>query len=346
MTPQDGELQEMFAAAGAPSGAGPDFGSAGPDLGSAEMAAASAMRPLTTGEILDRTFSIYRSRFWLFAGISSVSGAVQLIANAVSLAGQHVVMTRYGFATATVESLIGSILGALLFLLAAAVTEAATVAALSEVYMGRTATVADSLRSAAALWHRYVGIAIWQVWSALWLPMLIAIPGTLLLVPRLGFRSLAWLGGLLIFLAVAGGGVYGAIAYLRNALAIPASVVERSRMRPSMRRSKTLTVGTKGRIFVVLLIAGVLYWVGGAIQAPMAIFIVRAPMQAHVVAQAIVLAVGFVTHTLVSPVAMIGLSLVYFDQRVRKEALDLVLLLGGDAAPVVSVAAKDNDGSR
>ena len=30
------------------------------------------LRPLTTGEVLDRTFSVYRSRFWLFAGIAAI----------------------------------------------------------------------------------------------------------------------------------------------------------------------------------------------------------------------------------------------------------------------------------
>ena len=47
------------------------------------------------------------------------------------------------------------------------------------------------------------------------------------------------------------------------------------------------------------------------------------------VAQAVILLVGFVAHTLVSPVALIGLTLVYFDQRVRMEGFDLVMLLGG-----------------
>jgi len=34
----------------------------------------------------------------------------------------------------------------------------------------------------------------------------------------------------------------------------------------------------------------------------------------------------------VFPVLMIGLSLIYFDQRVRKEALDLVMMMGGQTS--------------
>lgn len=324
MTPEDAESPMMFAA---PMGA--------PVREGAEMAAAYAMRPLSTGEVLDRTFAIYRSRFWLFAGIAALSGAVQLGANALTLVGQHLVMTRYGFRAATAGSTIGSVIGELLFFLAVSVTQAATVHALSEVYLGRDATVGGSLRPTVGRWYRYVGIALWQGWSAIWLTLLLAVPAMIFMVPRFGFRSLVWVGGIFIFLAIFGGGVYGAIAYLRNSLAVQAAVVEQSTIRASMRRSKTLTSGTKGRIFVVLLIATVLYWVAGAIQMPMLIFIARAPLQPHVIAQAVMLAVSFVAHTLVSPVALIGLSLVYFDQRVRKEAFDLVMLLGGEAAAPV-----------
>jgi hypothetical protein len=145
------------------------------------------------------------------------------------------------------------------------------------------------------------------------------------------------LGGLILFVGGTGGVVYGVIAYIRNSLAIPAALMEQTGVRASMRRSKTLAAGTKGRIFVVLLIAMALYLVAGAIESPMAFFIMRSPFQEHVIAQAAILLIGFVAHTLVSPVALIGLTLVYFDQRVRMEAFDLVMLLGGSApAPVAS----------
>ena len=60
MTPQDWESPATFAA--------PTTAPA-----SSELAAAYAMRPLSAGEILDRAFSIYRSRFWLFAGLASIA---------------------------------------------------------------------------------------------------------------------------------------------------------------------------------------------------------------------------------------------------------------------------------
>jgi hypothetical protein len=267
----------------------------------------------------------------LFAGISSLSGAVQLVANALSMAGQQVTLHRYGFRTETLMSSAGSMVAGLLFFLAASITQAATVYALSEVYLGRGASVGDSLRSTARFWYRYLGIAVWQAWSAVWLVLVLAVPAILFLAPQFGLASTAWMGGIFIFLAIFGGGAYGVIAYLRNSLAVQAAVVEQSEVRPSMRRSKVLTAGTKGRIFVVFLIAAVLYYVAAAIQAPMLFFMVRSPLQPHVLARSSVLLIGFLAHTLVSPVALIGLTLVYFDQRVRLEAFDLVMLLGGEA---------------
>ena len=44
--------------------------------------AAYALRPLSLGEILDRSFAVYRANFWLFVGIGSLSAVVQLLVNA------------------------------------------------------------------------------------------------------------------------------------------------------------------------------------------------------------------------------------------------------------------------
>ena len=73
------------------------------------------------------------------------------------------------------------------------------------------------------------------------------------------------------------------------------------------------------------------------LQMPFSWLMLMAPNQQHYLARAIALLLTFAGHTLVAPVALIGLTLVYFDQRVRKEALDLQLLLEhartGEAGP-------------
>ena len=298
--------------------------------------AAYELRPLSLGEILDRTFSIYRSRFWLFAGISVMSGSVQLIVEAFGLLVHHMVLVRYGLSSALVASELVNGMASLLFLLAGSITQAATVFALSEVYLGRETTVVSSLKATIGRWYRYLGIALWQGWSATWAALLVAIPA--IYIFALGLGSMYWLATLFALVAVFGGLGYGIYAYLRNLLGVQICVIEHTTVRASMRRSKILSEGTLGRIFIVLLIAAALLSVAGMVQAPFLFFILRSPKEEHVLAQCATLLITFFTHTVVSPVAMIGLSLLYFDQRVRKEAFDLVMLLGQEEAHPQAVA--------
>ena len=107
-----------------------------------------------------------------------------------------------------------------------------------------------------------------------------------------------------------------------------------------MARSKVLTAGAKGRVFVLLLLAGALAYAASLLQMPLMFFVMFTIAKGGkaVVSEMVMLLIGFVGHALVQPVLMIGLSLLYFDQRVRKEAFDLVMLLGPDSAPVAPVA--------
>lgn len=327
MTPQDGESPAPFIA---PAEAAPQ--------GWPEGSAAYGLRPLSTGEVLDRTFSIYRAHVWLFAGLASLSGSFSLVLNAMQLLVHHAVLMHQGFRIAALEAQIATVTMTVLLLPVEAVVYAASVLALCEVYLGRGITAKEALQATMGRWARYVGIALWQGWSAAWLLALVVLPGAVMLGMAARAPVLAAIGAVLVFAGVAGGGVYGVIAYIRNSLGIPAALMEKTGVRASMRRSKTLAAGTKGRIFVVLLIAVVLYLVAGAVESPMAFVIARSPLQEHVLMQAAVLLIGFVAHTLVSPVALIGLTLVYFDQRVRLEAFDLVMLLGGTDASAMDAA--------
>jgi hypothetical protein len=323
MTPQD---WESAGANGAPAQSSPE-------------AAAYALRPLTTGEVLDRTFSLYRAHFWLFAGLASLLAAFSLVLNMVQLLVHHAVLLHHGFKIATIETQVSGGVLALLLLPVSAVAYAASVYALCEVYLGRGVTAKAAIQAAMGRWARYMGIALWQGWSAVWVLAVVAVPVLIIInfIPGRSSVLRVAVGGFLLFVWVIGSTVYGVIAYIRNSLGIPAAVMEQTGVRASMRRSKTLAAGTKGRIFVVLLIAFVLYAVAATIQAPLLIVIAKSPLQEHVIAQTAALLIGFVTQTLVSPVALIGLTLVYFDQRVRMEAFDLVMMMsGGVGTPVAT----------
>ena len=127
----------------------------------------------------------------------------------------------------------------------------------------------DAVRAIIGKWYRYIGIAIWVGFSAFWLPALLYIPGFVLIF-ALSSTGLQWLAGLLFFLGFCAL-PYSVWAMLRNLLGVQASVIEGATVRTAMRRSKILTVGAKGRIFVVLLIVVALGATVGVLQLPTAV---------------------------------------------------------------------------
>ena len=309
------------------------------------FAALYELRPLSLGEILDRTFALYRSHFWLFAGIAAVSASVGVVVQAISLATSHAMMRRLALgptgaapAIYALHGYVGAQLGtwaaALAFFLVAAIANAATTLALSEVYRNRPTGAGKVLAVAFKRPFRWIGIGLWQTGSMLWIFLLAVTVGLLCLAYGTRVQSTApiVIGSILAGLAVLAGLPAGLVLYLRNCLAIPAAMVESLPISAAMRRSKVLAAGAKGRIFVVLLITGVLYMVVAVLESPASYLMLVAPKQEHYIAQAITLLVSFLGHTLVAPVGLIGLTLLYFDERVRKEALDLRLLLEGTRA--------------
>ena len=299
------------------------------------------LRPLSLGEVLDRTFAIYRSRFWLFAGIAMIAACVNVIGQGVSLATAQKLARNGVFAPAASPAAallnlrymgtahLGTYVVALVFFLVTAITQAATALALTRVYLERPVSVKMALSTVAQRWYRWIGIQLWKLGSLLWVPFAAGLPGMLIMAfgARSGNTALVGIGALLFSLAILAGVPVGVIFYLRNMLAIPAAVTEGLTIRPAMRRSKVLAAGTKGRIFVVALVAVALLEVVAVLQTPISFLMVFAPNQEHYLARAVALLIAFVGHTVVSPIGEIGMTLLYFDQRVRKEALDLQLLL-------------------
>lgn len=300
---------------------------------SAFAASAPVLRPLTTGELLDNTFTLYRSRFWLFAGMAALSGACNAVLQMLQMLTRHMIQAHYGFLLARAEMQISSIIVALLLLPVLGIVYAATVYALGEVYLSRPVTAAMALRATSGRWLRYVGITLWQIWSAGWLFLALFVP-----VMVLTFRGLRGTVspvaiGAASLLAILLAFPYGVVAYIRNSLAVPAAVVENIGVRASIRRSKQLAVGTKGRIFLLFVVVIALYMVVGMVELPFGILIARNPLDEHLLVQTSMLLIGFIAHMLLSPIFTIGLALAYFDQRVRKEAFDLQVLMGDDAIP-------------
>jgi hypothetical protein len=276
------------------------------------------LRPLSTGEVLDRVFALYRSHFWFFAGVSAASAGVNTVIGIARLVVLH--FAHFAPASTTSLMLLGSLtfiqLG--LFLVAYSFTLAATTFAVNAFYLGQPTTFRVALTVARQLWLRCLGISLWQGWSAAWAFLLLGlvfIPARLLSGAAAGIAI-----GIFLFIGVLGGTVYGIIAYLRNSLALPAAVVENLPVRAAMRRSKNLATGRIGRIFLLFLLVYVLWM-------PLVFLAARAHAAEQFIIQGAMLAVNFIVTTVVGPVAAIGLCLFYFDERVRREGFDIEMLL-------------------
>lgn len=301
------------------------------------------LRPLTLGEILDRTAQLYRSHFWLFAGIASVYSGSLLVLNLVGigvgefLRVQH--LTRYvllatGVSVAVQVFVVFAVGG---------IAVAANNRAVAWLHLGEPATIRGAYASILPRTGRYLWLMT-MIWFFLWTPMALAYGGYLAALYRwVGTGSLKSLTrggaaspanqqvamtfilvtlafGLVALIALA----YAIVMGLRYALAIASCVVENLPARKAIRRSIELSKGGRGRIFLLGLLVVVIQL--GLILITQLFFIVISVRQHGELSASVRVVqqlVAFVTNTFVGPIYATGLTLFYYDQRVRKEGYDI-----------------------
>jgi hypothetical protein len=247
------------------------------------------LRPLSLGELLDRSFFLYRKNFVLFAGIAAIPHLVLL---AFQLG--HVGVQRFSGAGAGVLFTLASYAVALG---ASAASQGATVIAVSNVHLDRRTSIAESF---AGIKGRILYLALIMIGYGIG----VCVGFVLLIVP-------------------------GIILALMWALTIPVAVIEDKGLRDSVNRSAELTKGSRGRVFVIYFLFLVLtYAIYMAWMMPVLFVIGFNAQRNHAVGiplwSQIALPIGtFLSQCLAGPLMTIGISLLYYDQRVRKEAFDL-----------------------
>jgi hypothetical protein len=294
------------------------------------------LRPMSTSELLDRTFHLYRNHFVLFAGIAALAPAlvlaVELIAIAAGMPIDPEAFDRSG-SHLTNGEVLQSLLGSLVLLLVQFITRqlsyGATVYGVSKVHVGEQISIHAAYRSIRPYWIRLVDT------SLLIAVRIIGIIVLLFIVIRLGVV------GLVAMPFVIWWGVY---IYTRCSLAVAVCVLEGSPSGRSVERSRFLTVNDAWRIFLILLLTGVLSSAFTyAFRAP-AMILARTHLLAPGVTTVLTRQVGaFFAQTLAAPIGTIALTLVYYDQRIRKEAFDLEIMMQGlkpaDVQPAVTSAS-------
>ncbi len=280
-------------------------------------AAPISLRPLNTGELLDRTITLYRRHFALFVGVSAPPNLIVMgitvgivLMQPLMKEGSSVPAAAFGIAILILAPLL-----LVLYMLTYALAQAATTFAISEIYLGRLTTIRQAYDRMKFRMFRL--LLIWIV---------------------VGFASVA---GFLLCI------IPGFWVVLRTAVAVPAAVIEDLKTMPAIERSIALTKGSWVRVLLVYLLVGALQYAAAAMfQLPFTILAVVVGEQspAGLVFQVLAQFGASITGILITPLAAIALALIYYDERVRKEGFDLQYMMaaldsGAPPAPGAPPAA-------
>jgi hypothetical protein len=300
------------------------------------------LRPMSLGEILDRTVQLYRANFLLFAGIAAAYAGVLLVVGLAQTGVEEWMrvehMTRALLWTGGISVLVTWIF----IFICGGITVAANNCAVAWVHLGKPATIRGAYRTILPRVGRYLWLMVLKTFLA-WSPVIVIYAGFIGITiffrvkgilpkpgetPHLGanepavivFGVLAVILLLLLLPAM----IYGILMGLRYALAVPACVIENLTARMAIRRSIELSKFSRGRIFVLwMLVAVIEIALIGVSQFFFIVVAVKNHQQLPVGLRILQQLVAFCTTTFVAPILATGITLFYYDQRIRKEGYDI-----------------------
>ncbi|MEU8921098.1 glycerophosphoryl diester phosphodiesterase membrane domain-containing protein [Kitasatospora sp. NPDC048545] len=285
------------------------------------------LRPLGVGELLDGAVGTVR-RHW--RTVLALSLGIAVVAQAGAVLVDLLVRGKTGAATQTLRLVAALPLQLLLDVLAAALLTIVV----SRAVLGRSATAGEAWRDARPRILQLLGLTLLTVLMG---------PGVALLgfAPLIGYgaggadepatTALLFLVGLLA-LPVA------AWLWVRYSLAAPALMLEKQGVATALSRSRRLVRGSWWRIFGITLLSKVLSLVVAVVIAVPFRFIglmlgfetldpngLTGTSHQGVAMMVVMAVAGIIAGTLTTPfMAAVGV-LLYVDQRIRREALDIEL---------------------
>lgn len=311
------------------------------------------LRPLTLGELLDRSFTLYRRHVWLFVGLMAIPSVFTLIFTVGSELVNDMIRANMDpdgevQPVAIAGVFAGSVAFVVVFvgyLIAYMMTLGATTVAVSEIYVGRMATIAGAYSHIRGQVGRLmllmllVGLRLFGIFVA----GTVLIGLTTVAAAAIGGATGGAIAGLGAMLLLVGTMLAVFVFSLRYAVAVPSLALEDVTAGESIRRSIALTRGSLGRAAVLVVFAMIVTY--GAVLILQGPFLIAAMMAGEDTAMAFWLGLlGAVTGTIgaavTGPVMIIALALFYYDVRIRKEGLDLQLMIAGlDHTPAAPATA-------
>lgn len=314
------------------------------------------LRPLSLGELLDRTFTLYRNHFWLFVGIMAIPASFSIPLNLYVLLrggspipfGRPSPQAQLAVFSSTYFAL------AILLLTAHSIALGAATFAVSDAYLGRSSTLRGAYGRIRGRFWRLIGLIFnvgMRVFGILILGFTAVIfsAGLLAAGARAGSNQTAALAiiGLVMLVLMFAGIVLAIVFALRYAVSIPSMLLENITGNAAIRRSVALTRGRRWHILLAGLLTSVIAYVGVAVfQGPFWVAMMLQMPKTGQLPPWIVFGMSFggaVGGSITGPLLMIVIVLMYYDMRIRKEGFDLQYMmssLGGSepAAGTVSTA--------
>lgn len=303
------------------------------------------LRPLAIGELLDRVFTIYRRHLSTFVGIMAVPSLFNLALALCILVLQHLNggmllkppspesnFNPEDFIKPVLQIAGATIVFMLIYWVAYMLALGAATTVVADIYAGREVGIGSAYGKARGHIGRLLLLAV------LWMLVIVA-PGVLVIGVGTGLAA-AWRSPVLVafvmIFGMIGFFIVSVLLFLRYAVSAPTLMLERVSAWGAMRRSVALTRGFLGRVFLVFLVA--------ALMAYTAIMLLQLPFNlASAIAgkttntgfwlDLVGAVAGTIGHTLTAPVLVIGVGVLYYDFRVRKEALDLQVMLSALDTP-------------
>jgi hypothetical protein len=290
---------------------------------------------MSTGELLDRTFAMYRRNFWLFIGIGLPFPALsflQRIYEAFALTPLVHGMARTLVYRRLAWEGLSMVLGSLFCL---SITHAATLRAVSALHLSRQISVRESYRALKGRVAQVIGIAFCQIAlacvgvlvavAAIFIVMIILVVVAIALGTKPGALAgrFAFAIGSIAILACAVG---ACLAIARFALAEQACIIEGKRVIASLKRSFFLSRKSFWRIALVYMLF-LSFGVSVTFSAQVAVKYATIPFDAVRLTSGLQAITGFCVGALLAPFGTVAMSLLYYDERVRKEAFDLQILI-------------------
>ena len=253
------------------------------------MDAASSPRfeAMTTGVLLDRAFRLYTGNFALMLGIAASAYVPFYLIMLVIESNFGNFPARDGSLSTLLFQLLFMILWASI---AFPIASGATTYAISERYLCNDVTIGDSLRRGLS---NFLPLSIAQITATI----RVVIGFFLLVIP-----GILWM--------------------LSYSLIVPVILVEGQKAIPSLRRSRDLIKGFRGKAFCILLIVNLLQVVLAGGVGVIAGMVFGESGGGPILKSAL----NNLLSIFLTPLGIIAAILLYYDMRIRKEGFDLEML--------------------